>query len=243
MSTIDSQDVEQFESIADQWWDTNGKFKPLHDFNPIRIEYIKNKLQQYKNISLDSTKCLKGLDLLDIGCGGGILSVPMANLGANVLGVDAGNKNIEAANTYVKHNNISNIEFIHNTVESLPSEHKFDVILAMEVIEHVKDIDLFLSSICKLLKPNGVLFLSTINRTIKSYAKAIIGAEYILQLLPKGTHDWSKFLKPSEINNILSQHSTTLCELDGLNFNPFNNEWSLTQDCSVNYIMAVQKSG
>ena len=233
-NTINKKEIDKFSKIADEWWDPSGKFKPLHKFNPIRISYIKNniistfKLKNKKNP-------LEKVKILDIGCGGGLLSEPMCRLGADVMGIDASEKNINVAKLHAKKNNL-NIEYVCSSPEKLKKNTKFDVILNMEIIEHVEDVDLFLKSCSELLKKDGIMFVATLNKTLKSYIFAIVGAEYILKWLPIGTHEWEKFVKPSELINILSKYNLGLDSLDGMKFNLIKDEWRLSDDKSVNYI-------
>ena len=200
MNTINKKEIEKFSKIAEEWWNPNGKFKPLHKFNPIRIEYIKNNIIKDFNLKL-SDKPLKNIDILDIGCGGGLLSEPMCRLGANIVGIDASKKNIDVAKFHAKKNKLK-INYITASPETLKTKKKFDVILNMEIIEHVEDIDLFIKESSKLLKKNGLMFVATLNKTLKSYLFAIVGAEYILNWLPIGTHDWNKFIKPEDLISI-----------------------------------------
>jgi len=194
MTTINKEEIQKFSKMADEWWDVNGKFKPLHMFNPARIDYILNKTTSY--FKLDKTKKLplKNLKILDIGCGGGLMSEPMTRLGASVTGIDASDKNIKVASLHAKQNNL-NINYLNKSPEQMDQKEKYDVILNLEIVEHVDDVDLYISSCFNLLKKNGLMFTATINRTLTSYIKAIVGAEYILRWLPIGTHDWNKFLK------------------------------------------------
>ncbi len=237
-TTIDPQEVEKFSRIADEWWDPNGKFKPLHQINPTRILYIREHIEAHYNIS-DKSSPFKGLNVLDIGCGGGLVSVPFARLGANITGIDASEKNIKVAKIFANKLGLD-INYLHSTVEALKSK-PFDVILALEILEHIADIAVFFKSIEQLLKNDGLLIISTINRTVGSYLKAIIGAEYILRWLPIGTHDFGKFLKPSEINTHLSCNNIKLLEMKGLSFSPINCQWNMSEDISVNYFMIAKK--
>ena len=239
-NTINKEEVEKFNKIAEEWWNPNGKFKPLHKFNPIRIEYIKNNIIKDFNIS-SNHKPLKGISILDIGCGGGLLSEPLARLGAEVVGIDASKKNIDIAKHHLKKSNLK-IEYHDKSPENFNYEKKFDVILNMEIVEHVEDISKFINQSNKFLKNNGIMFIATINRTFESYLKAIVGAEYILRWLPIGTHDWQKFLTPSEIEQHLHKLNLDKLDLTGLKFNLFSNNWSKSKDCSVNYIMLAKKN-
>ncbi len=239
-NTINKKEIEKFSKIASQWWDPNGKFKPLHNFNPIRIEYIKNSIIKHFKIK-HSTKSLKKINILDIGCGGGLLSEPMCRLGANVVGIDASSKNIEVAKFHAKKNNLK-INYICSSPEKLRIGKKFDVILNMEIIEHVDDIDFFIKKSSQLLKKNGLMFVATLNKTLKSYFFAIIGAEYVLRWLPIGTHDWEKFVKPKDLIEISKRNNLNIEELDGLKFDVLKNKWNISKDKSVNYIAKFKKN-
>ncbi len=233
-NTINKKEIEKFSKIAEEWWDPNGKFKPLHKFNPIRISYIKENIIKSLNLR-DNEKPLNKVKILDIGCGGGLLSEPMCRLGADVTGIDASSKNISVAKTHAKQNNL-NIKYFCSSPENLKTKSNFDVILNMEIIEHVEDVNFFLNTCTKLLKKNGIMFVATLNRTLKSYLFAIIGAEYILRWLPIGTHQWEKFVKPNDLIDILKKYNLKLDKLDGVKFNPVTNQWKLSNDKSVNYI-------
>ena len=240
MSSVNKTEIEKFSNMADEWWNPNGKFKPLHKFNPIRIQYIKeNIISQFKRKS--RKKPLSGINILDIGCGGGLLSEPMCRLGANVTGIDASIKNIKTAELHAKKNDLK-INFICASPEKLKIIEKFDVILNMEIVEHVESIPFFLKSCSKLLKKNGLMFVATINKTLKSYVFAIVGAEYVLRWLPIGTHEWEKFVKPEELKKILTKNNLSLKNFDGMHFNIIKDEWSITKDLSVNYIAKFLKN-
>ncbi len=233
-STINKEEIEKFSKIAEEWWNPEGKFKPLHKFNPIRISYIRDNIINSLNLK-KTERPLEKLKILDIGCGGGLLSEPMSRLGADVVGIDASDKNIKIAKLHAQKNNL-NIKYFCNSPENFKTELKFDVILNMEIVEHVKDVDFFLKSCSKLLKNNGIMFVATINKTLKSYIFAIIGAEYILRWLPIGTHEWEKFVKPDDLINILKKYNLKLSAIDGLKFDILKNEWNFNEDKSVNYI-------
>jgi 2-polyprenyl-6-hydroxyphenyl methylase / 3-demethylubiquinone-9 3-methyltransferase len=234
MSSVNKKEIEKFSKMASEWWDPKGKFKPLHKFNPVRIKYIKENI--INNFKLrNKTKPLEKINILDIGCGGGLLSEPMSRLGANVTGIDASIKNIKVAKLHAKKNKL-NISYICSSPEKLKINKKFDVILNMEIVEHVDDVQFFLKSCSNLLKKNGLMFVATINKTLKSYMFAIIGAEYILGWLPIGTHNWEKFVKPKDLRNILSKNNLKLDKLDGVNFNIIKDEWNISRDTSINYI-------
>ena len=233
-NTINKKEIEKFSKIAEEWWDPEGKFKPLHKFNPIRISYIKENIINSFTLT-NKDKPLNNLKILDIGCGGGLLSEPMCRLGAQVFGIDASERNVNVAKLHAKKNNLD-INYKCASPENFKTETKFDVILNMEIVEHVEDIDFFLESCSKLLKKNGIMFVATINKTLKSYLFAIIGAEYILKWLPIGTHDWEKFVTPIELINILKKNNLKLDKLSGMKFNIIKDEWKISSDQSINYI-------
>ena len=241
MTTINKEEIQKFSNLADEWWDIKGKFKPLHMFNPIRIEYITEKIKHHFNIKNNKSNYLKGLTILDIGCGGGLIAEPMARLGASVTGIDASYKNIKVAQLHSKNNNLK-INYLNKSPEQLKNFDKFDIILNLEIVEHVENVDLYIQSCSNLIKKEGLMFTATINRTIESYIKAIIGAEYILRWLPIGTHDWSKFIKPEELEkNLLTQNFRTE-NISGLQFNPIINKWKKSNNLSVNYIICSIKN-
>ena len=240
-TTINKEEIQKFSKLADEWWDVNGKFKPLHMFNPIRIEYIIENIKKYFEIKKNKADFLEGLNILDIGCGGGLISEPMSRLGANVTGIDEYEKNINIAQLHAKKSGLQ-IDYINASPEELNEVEKFDVILNLEIIEHVDNVNLYIKSCSKLLKKRGLMFTATLNRSFISYVKAIIGAEYILRWLPIGTHDWNKFLKPEELENFLSNEKFSTVDIKGLKFNPFFNKWKKSNDLSVNYIIASFKN-
>ena len=240
MNSINKKEIEKFSKIAEEWWNPNGKFKPLHNFNPIRIKYIKENIINDFKIKY-SEKPLKKINLLDIGCGGGLLSEPMCRLGANVVGIDASAKNIEVAKFHAKKNRLK-INYKVASPEKLQTKIKFDVILNMEIVEHVEDIDFFIKESAKMLKKNGLMFVATLNKTLRSYAFAIIGAEYILKWLPIGTHDWEKFVKPNDLIKTSKKNGLSLKKLDGMKFNILDNSWKISNDTSVNYILKLKKN-
>ena len=238
-NTINKEEIEKFNQIAEEWWNPNGKFKPLHNFNPIRIEYIKNNLIKQFNIK-NKKKPLSKLKILDIGCGGGLLAEPLSRLGGNVTGLDASQKNINIAKMHAKKNNLK-IKYICASPENLKKSKKFDVILNMEVIEHVSDLNLFIKSTSSLLNKKGIMFIATINKTFKSYLFAIIGAEYVLNWLPIGTHDWFKFVEPKNLQEICERNNLKQIKLDGLKYNPIQQNWKISSDTSINYISIFKK--
>ncbi len=240
INTRNNEEIEKFSKIADEWWDPFGKFKPLHKFNPIRIEYIKENIIKTFKIK-DKVKPLRKIKLLDIGCGGGLMSEPMCRLGADVTGIDASIKNIKIAETHSKENNLK-INYLNTSPEKLKESEKFDVILNLEIVEHVENVDLYFKSCARLLKKNGLMFTATLNRTFVSFIKAIIGAEYILRWLPIGTHDWNKFLKPREIEEVIKNLNFSVKEVKGLEFNPFTQKWKRSNNLSVNYIITSYKN-
>lgn len=238
--SIDPSEVNKFSQIAHEWWDPTGKFKPLHIFNPIRIEYITKKVKTHFGIE-KNRKPFSNLDLLDIGCGGGLLSEPMRRLGANVTAIDASEKNISIAALHAK-NMALDIHYQCTSVEDLSAtKQQYDVILNMEVIEHVADVDSFMQHSAKLLKPGGLMFVATLNRTLKSFALAIVGAEYILRWLPRGTHDWRKFLKPQEVKKHTQNHGLSYLETQGLSYLPLQQQWIFSPDIGMNYILLCTK--
>ncbi len=240
MTSVNKKEIDKFSKMANEWWDPEGKFKPLHKFNPIRIKYIKENI--INNFKLkNKLRPLSGINILDIGCGGGLLSEPMSRMGANVTGIDASDKNIQIAKLHAKKNKLK-INYFCSSPEKLKITKKFDVILNMEIVEHVEDIDFFLKSCSKLLKKNGLMFVATINKTLKSYIFAIIGAEYVLRWLPIGTHEWEKFVKPEDLKKILMKYDLSLNKLEGMNFNIIKDEWSISRDLSVNYIAKFIKN-
>ena len=241
MTTINKEEIQKFSKLADQWWDVNGKFKPLHMFNPIRIEYILEEISKHFKLNRNKKLLLKNLEILDIGCGGGLISEPMARLGGNITGIDASEKNIKIASLHSKENNLK-ITYLNKSPEQLDEKEKFDIILNLEVVEHVDNLDLYLKSCYRLLKKNGLMFTATINRTFTSYIKAIIGAEYILRWLPIGTHDWNKFIKPEEMQKKLIDKKFLTNNIKGLEFNPIFNKWKKSENLSVNYIICSFKT-
>ena len=239
-NTINKKEIEKFSKIAKEWWNPAGKFKPLHKFNPIRIKYIKENLINDFNL-INKKKPLNGLNILDIGCGGGLLSEPMARLGAKVTGIDPVKKNIEIAKYHLKRSKL-NIKYYNFSPEKFKSNIKYDVILNMEIVEHVNNVDFFIKQSAKFLNKSGIMFIATLNQTIKSYLFAIVGAEYILKWLPIGTHDWQKFVKPNELIAICKKNSLNLKSVEGISFNPLLDKWNISIDKSVNYIAKFKKN-
>ena len=241
MSTIDKIEVEKFSKLAKDWWNPEGKFKPLHLFNSTRIEFIKKKLISYFKLNIDSKEPLRKLKILDIGCGGGLLCEPLSRMGATMTGIDASKNNIEVAKLHSKEMNL-NINYINCSPEILDVKNKFDVILNMEVIEHVSNVELFIKNCSKLITKNGIMFVATINKNLKSYLFAIIGAEYILRWLPIGTHDWNKFLTPQELEAVTIKNNFSTDEVIGMKFNPLLKKWYKSTDSSVNYVSTFLKN-
>lgn len=241
-STIDQQEVARFAALADEWWDPSGPFEPLHKLNPLRIEFIRDQICSHFDRDPMNAKPLQGLSILDAGCGGGLLSEPLARLGASVTGLDAAEENIAAASLHAEQMGLA-IDYVCGTAESLAGQGKsFDVVLAMEIVEHVADVDLFTDACGNLVKPGGLHVCSTISRTIKSLALAKIGAEYILRWIPRGTHDWQKFLKPAEFARAIRSAGLSPDVLQGVSFDPVRRNWALTTDLSVNYMIAATKA-
>ena len=239
-TTASPEELAKFEAMADSWWDPNGKFKPLHQFNPKRIEFIRDRACTQFSRSPEADTPLSGLTLLDIGCGGGLLSEPMARLGFSVTGIDGVEKNVQVARTHAARSDL-HIDYRAILVEDLHKEGvQFDVVLAMEIAEHVPDLNFFLQMCGKMVKPGGMLVGATLNRTIRSLLMAKIGAEYILRLLPRGTHDWRKFVTPDEFARGLQETGLKVTDLRGMTFNPFMGSWSITNDTSVNYILVAK---
>ena len=235
MTTVDKKEIEKFSILAKDWWNPKGKFEPLHLFNPTRIKFIKEKLIFHFKLDPDISLPLRGLKILDIGCGGGLLCEPLSRLGAEMTGIDASNINIEIAKLHSKEMNL-NIKYTHCSPENLNFKNKFDVILNMEVVEHVSNVNVFIQNCSKLIKKNGIMFVATINKNLKSYFYAILGAEYILKWLPIGTHDWEKFLTPQELEIIASNNNFIIDEVVGMKYNLFLKKWHTASDASVNYI-------
>ena len=237
--TINKKEIDKFSKLADEWWDPEGKFKPLHNFNPVRLRYIKDTIiNKFGNRS--EKLPLKDIKILDIGCGGGLLSEPLSRLGATVTGIDASERNIKIAKMHLNKSKLD-IDYYCSSPEKFITKEKFDVVLNMEIVEHVNNVDFFLLKSSELLKKNGLMFIATLNKTLKSYFFAIIGAEYILKWLPIGTHDWNKFLTPKDLINICKINSLNLNNLIGVKFDILRNEWTISEDSSVNYLAQFSK--
>ena len=241
MTTVDKIEVEKFSKLAKDWWNPNGKFKPLHLFNPARIEFIKKKLIYYFELNPKAKEPLKKINILDIGCGGGLLCEPLTRLGATVTGIDASKQNIEVAKSHAKEMNL-NINYVNCSPENFKPEKKFNVVLNMEIVEHVSNVDLFIKNCSSLIEKKGIMFVATINKNLKSYLFAILGAEYILRWLPIGTHDWEKFLTPQQLETIVIKNNFTTDETVGMKFNLFSKKWQKSDDLSINYISTFSKN-
>ena len=236
--TVNKKEIDKFSKLAKEWWDPNGKFKPLHKFNPVRLDYIKKSI--LKKLKKGDDTYLKNVKILDIGCGGGLLCEPLTRLGAQVVGIDASNKNIKIAKIHAKKSDLK-INYYCTTPENFNYKEKFDVVLNMEIVEHVEDVNLFLKESSKFLKKNGIMFIATLNKTLKSYFFAILGAEYVLRWLPIGTHDWNMFVKPSELVEICKKNSLMLEEILGVKYNIISRDWELSTDNNVNYMALFKK--
>ena len=239
-TTINNSEIEKFSKIADDWWKSDGKFKPLHKFNPLRIQYIRNTIEKHFSIKNDNLP-FKGLNILDVGCGGGLLSEPIARLGANVVGIDASKKNINIAKAHLIKSKL-NINYLNHSPDTLKITKKFDVVLSMEIVEHVEDLDLYIKQTSSFLKKNGIMFIATINKTFKSYVFAIVGAEYVLRWLPIGTHQWDKFVSPIQLIDNAKKYKLNLKNVSGVTLNLLEDKWKLTNDKSVNYICSFIKN-
>ncbi|NKX64593.1 bifunctional 2-polyprenyl-6-hydroxyphenol methylase/3-demethylubiquinol 3-O-methyltransferase UbiG [Labrenzia sp. 5N] len=241
-STIDSEEVARFSAMAEEWWDPTGKFKPLHKFSPVRLGYIKDHVCRHFGRDPKATDAFKGLRCLDIGCGGGLLSEPMARLGADVVGADPSETNIEIARLHMKTSGLE-IDYRAETAEALAAAGEtFDVVFNMEVVEHVADVPLFLEATAQMVRPGGLMFVATINRTLKAYALAIVGAEYVLRWLPKGTHSYEKLVRPSEIEGPLQTAGLTMIDRCGVTYNPLTDTWARSRDMDVNYMLLAERA-
>jgi 2-polyprenyl-6-hydroxyphenyl methylase / 3-demethylubiquinone-9 3-methyltransferase len=243
-TTIDASEVERFSRMAAEWWSPTGNFKPLHKFNPVRLTYIRDKVLETFACDPKSVKPFKGLRFLDIGCGGGLLSEPMARLGAEVVGADPSPVNIEVAKLHAGESGLE-IDYRAVTAEALAAAgEKFDVILNMEVVEHVADVELFIEACGTMVKPGGLMFVATINRTLKALGLAIIGAEYVLRWLPRGTHSYEKLVRPEELTAVLGKAGMSVAETTGVFYSPLTDSWNKSRDTDVNYmVLAVKKTG
>ncbi len=240
-TSIDNAEIAKFSAMAAEWWDPEGKFKPLHKFNPVRLDFIRAQICSHFAKDPKSLKPFEGLSVLDIGCGGGLLCEPLARLGADVIGVDAAEKNVKTAASHAASQGLA-INYRHGTAEEVLSEgQQFDLVLNMEVVEHVADVSSFMASSAGLVRPGGLMIVATLNRTPKAFMLAIVGAEYVLRWLPAGTHQFDKFVKPEELRKPLTAAGMAITHETGVSFNPISDRWSLTGDMSVNYMIAANK--
>jgi 2-polyprenyl-6-hydroxyphenyl methylase/3-demethylubiquinone-9 3-methyltransferase len=241
-TTINPEEIAKFAAMAEEWWDPTGKFKPLHKFNPVRLGYIRDKAIAHFGRDGTKRRPFEGLRILDIGCGGGLLSEPMARLGADVAGIDAGEKNIVIARLHAEQSGLE-IDYRATTAEALAAAgEQFDIVLNMEVVEHVDNVPLYMKSCADLVAPGGLLFTASINRTLRAYAFAIVGAEQVLRWLPKGTHDYAKFLTPEEISALVSRNGLRVVEKTGVVFHPLADEWRQSRDTGINYMVLAEKA-
>jgi len=239
--TVDAQEIAKFSAMAAEWWDPHGKFRPLHKFNPTRLTFIREQVCAHFGRDGEAHKPLDGLRLLDIGCGGGLLSEPMTRLGARVTGADAGEKNIKTASVHAAEQGLD-IDYRHTTAETLAEAgEQFDVILNMEVIEHVADTQAFMKACGACLRPGGLMIVATLNRTARAFALAIVGAEYVLGWLPRGTHEWNKFVTPDEMRALMTHAALQPGPITGVSFNPLSDKWSVSGDTAVNYMMTATR--
>ncbi|NBN66034.1 bifunctional 2-polyprenyl-6-hydroxyphenol methylase/3-demethylubiquinol 3-O-methyltransferase UbiG [Microvirga tunisiensis] len=241
--TVDEREVARFSAMAAEWWNPAGKFRPLHKFNPVRLAYIKEQVCARFGRDPRASDAFKGLRFLDIGCGGGLLSEPMARLGAEVTGADPSAVNIEVAKLHAAQSGL-NIDYRAATAEELAAAGEtFDVVLNMEVVEHVADVPLFLGEVSRMVRPGGLMFVATINRTLKAYALAIVGAEYVLRWLPKGTHSYDKLVRPAEIEGPLATAGLEILDRNGVTYNPLTDTWNRSRDMDVNYMLLAGRPG
>ena len=240
-TTIDAGEVERFSAMAAEWWSPTGKFRPLHKFNPVRLAYIRDSVATRFGRDPSAAKPFEGLRILDIGCGGGLLCEPMARLGAEVVGADASETNIEVAKLHAAEVGVS-IDYRATTAEALADAgEKFDVVLNMEVVEHVADVDFFVSRCAEMVKPDGMMFIATINRTLKALGLAIFGAEYVLRWLPRGTHQYNKLVRPEELEQALRAAGMTITDRAGVSYSPLTDRWAKSSDLDVNYMVRAEK--
>jgi ubiquinone biosynthesis O-methyltransferase len=240
--TVDALEVNKFRRLAEDWWNPAGEMKPLHEMNPLRVSYIRSLICKHFRLDPSHPTPLKGLHLIDVGCGGGMLSESLSRIGGNVLGIDAAKESIEVAKSHAaKDPLLSGLQYEHTTIEEMErTKQKFDVVCSLEVIEHVADLDKFIGSCRNVLKPNGLMFLSTLNRTLESYVFAIVGAEHVMKLLAKGTHDWNKFIKPQELVSVLNSKGLDVVDIKGMVLNPVGLKWELSPNIRINYILCAK---
>ena len=241
-SSIDTAEIERFSKLASTWWDPRGPMAPLHKLNPVRLGYIRDKTTVHFGRDAKKLDSLKGLRLLDIGCGAGILSEPLARLGATMVGADPSEENIAVAAAHAEDNGVD-VDYRATTAEALAeASEKFDIVLAMEVVEHVNDVTEFVATCATMVKPGGLMFAATLNRTLKSFALAIVGAEYVLRWLPRGTHQWDKFVTPAELERAIESAGLNVTGERGVIYNPLADRWQLSSDMDVNYMLVAQKN-
>lgn len=242
-STVDTAEVDRFSRMAATWWDARGPMAPLHKLNPVRLTYIRDKTAAHFGRDPKTLDSLKGLRVLDIGCGGGILSEPLARLGAQMVGADPSEENIAVASEHAQASGVA-VDYRATTAEALAEAgERFDVVLAMEVVEHVTDVKAFVATCASMVRPNGLMIAATLNRTIKSFALAIVGAEYVLRWLPRGTHEWNKFVTPDELAEHLERNRLGITEQSGVVYSPFADKWTLSADMDVNYMVVAETAG
>jgi ubiquinone biosynthesis O-methyltransferase len=240
-STVDPEEIARFAKLAETWWDPKGPMKPLHKFNPLRLQYLRDMICSHFGRSSRDALPLQGLRIIDIGCGAGMLAEPLARLGAEVLGIDPAEKNVSIARAHADASGVT-VSYESETIETVVARGaRFDVVLAMEVVEHVTDVEAFVGSCCEAVAPGGLLFMATLNRTMRSYALAIVGAEYVLRWLPKGTHQWDKFVTPDELTNAVEAGGLDIVEVRGVTYNPLRDQWGLSRDTAVNYLMTAER--
>jgi len=242
-TTIDAAEVERFARHAPDWWDPRGPMAALHKLNPVRLGYIRDQAADHFDRDSRTLDCLKGLRMLDIGCGGGVLSEPLARLGADMVGADPAEENVEVARIHAERSGVT-VDYRATTAEALAEAgERFDVVLVMEVVEHVADVDLFVGTCAQMVKPGGLMIAATLNRTLKSFALAIVGAEYVLRWLPRGTHQWDKFITPEELERSIEQAGLQVTSERGVIYNPFADRWQLSSDMDVNYMLVAENQG
>jgi 2-polyprenyl-6-hydroxyphenyl methylase/3-demethylubiquinone-9 3-methyltransferase len=242
-STVDPAEIERFSALAAQWWDADGPFRPLHRLNPTRLRYLRDRLALHFGRDAQKPRPLAGLRVLDLGCGGGLISEPMTRLGAEVVGVDASEKNIGIAQTHADEMGLT-IDYRYTTAEELAAKgERFDAVLALEIVEHVADLDSFVTALGALVRPGGATIVTTLNRTPQAFLMAILGAEYVMRWLPRGTHEWKKFVRPSELTAVLRHNDFTMRDLSGLGYSVLTDTWGITDDLTVNYLAFAVKDG
>jgi 2-polyprenyl-6-hydroxyphenyl methylase/3-demethylubiquinone-9 3-methyltransferase len=241
IGTVDPAEIAKFERMADEWWDADGKFKPLHKLNPVRLGYIRDHVAEHFGRSIKESRPLAGLNVLDVGCGGGLLCEPLTRLGAEVVGADPSQTNIGVARSHAERSGLA-VDYRAASAEALaPAGETFDAVLAMEVVEHVADRDAFIAACARLTRPGGLFFVGTINRTLKAYVLAIFGAEYVLRWLPRGTHDYSRLVRPAELESALQAAGLAVLDRAGVAYNPISDRWTRTADLDVNYMLVAEK--